>query len=446
VCGTDFTEPAAQAADVAAGLAVALGHPLLLVHAASPGGRRSRAAGDRAAEASASDDLRREANRLRARGAVVAAEVHRGHADEVLTALARQTRAGLIVVGARGSRLPKRRFLGSIAERTAETASVPTLVVRNAASFEPWFDGRRPLRIFVGFDFTLTAEAAAEWVRLLASVRRCEVTAGHVNRPSDDQRRLGLLEQTPASGNSPHLQDVLERQIRDRVRAILGGQDAHVRVQPQWGRPVLALVGMAIDARSDLTVVGTHQRQGLPRLWSGSVSRGVLSEAPMSVAVVPVAILRDRTPAIPKVNRVLVAADFGPSSHRAVAYACGIARPGGVVRVVHVVHPRAVGGGEYETALGESDRHREHARALASRLEALRPTAAEELGLETEAAVVESDDAVTSICQDAERFNADVIVVGTKGAGASQAVLGSVAEGVVAKSRRPVLVVTPVKR
>ena len=59
--------------------------------------------------------------------------------------------------------------------------------------------------------------------------------------------------------------------------------------------------------------------------------------------------------------------------------------------------------------------------------------------------MVESEDAVTGICQEAERFDADVVVVGTKGAGLTKAILGSVAGGVVAKLRRPVLVVNPVK-
>jgi hypothetical protein len=40
VCGTDFTVQAAFAATVGAGLAKALRHPLLLVHATPGGGRQ----------------------------------------------------------------------------------------------------------------------------------------------------------------------------------------------------------------------------------------------------------------------------------------------------------------------------------------------------------------------------------------------------------------------
>lgn len=443
VCGTDFTAPAASAATVAAGLAVALRHPLLLVHAVPAGGWQRRV-GTGGAKG-VTDASRREAARLRALGATVITESHRGHADEVLVARARETNAALIVVGALGTRAPTQRFLGSIAERTAEMAPVPTLIVRQGASFEQWLCGKRPLRVFLGFDFTVTAEAAADWVRDIRTAGPCEITAGHLNWPPEDERQFGVLDRSPASGNPPRLQELLERQVGDRVQATLGEEQVEVRVEQHGGRVDLALVAMAVEAQSDLIVVGTHQRHGLARLWSGSVSRGVLSEAPVAVAVVPVPVTPNRTRPIPKVRRVLVATDLWRHSQRAIAYACGIVRSGGVVRIVHVTHPRAISHGAYETTLGRTDRHLLHVRALGRRLEALRPGAAQALAVETEAQVIEHEDVITGICQEAERFDADVVVVGTKGAGLSNAVLGSVAGGVVATLRRPVLVVNPIK-
>ncbi|MDP2319816.1 MAG: universal stress protein [Acidobacteriota bacterium] len=443
VCGTDFTPQAHAAATVAARLAVALRHPLLLVHAQLAGGKQVRTGAG--GKHGANGALRREAARLRALGATVATELHRGHADEVLVARASETGAVLIVVGALGTRAPTRRFLGSIAERTAELAPAPTLVVRQAAALEQWLRGKRPLRVFLGFDFTVTAEAAADWVREIRTAGPCEVTVGHLNWPPGDERRFGVLDRPPASGNSPRVHALLTQQVADRVDATLGDEQVELRVEPLTGRADLALVAMAAAARADLVVVGTHQRHGLARLWSGSVSRGVLSEAPVAVAVVPVVATSSRERPIPKVRRVLVATDLWGQSQRVVAYACGIVRPGGVVRIVQVTHPRAISGGAFETTLGRTDRHLAHVRALSRRLEALRPGAAQDLGLDTEAAVVDCEDAVTGICQEAERFDADVVVVGTKGAGLTRAILGSVAGGVVARLRRPVLVVNPVK-
>lgn len=443
VCGTDFTVQAAAAANVAAALAVALRHPLLLVHARPATGRQGRAGAGEAPGAAGA--LRREAARLRALGATVTTEQHRGHADEVLTARARDTSAVLIVMGALGTRGPTQRFLGSIAERTAEMAPVPTLVVRQGAALEQWLRGKRPLRVFLGFDFTVTAEAAADWVRELRVARPCEVTVGHLNWPPEDERRFGVLDRPPVTGNAPRLQELLTRQVGERVRATLGEEQVDVRVEQHAGRTDLALIAMAVEARADLVVVGTHQRHGLARLWSGSVSRGVLSEAPVAVTVVPIPTTPSRQRPLPKVKRVLVATDLWAHSQRAIGYACGIVRLGGVVRIVHVTHPRAIGGGAFETTLGRRDRHLQHVRTLGRQLEALRPGAAQELGIATEAAVIECEDAVTGIYQEAERFDADVVVVGTKGGGLTKAMLGSVAAGVVAKLRRPVLVVNPAK-
>ena len=47
-----------------------------------------------------------------------------------------------------------------VAERTAESAPVPTLVVRDAAPFEAWARGERALKVFVGVDFSASCAAA----------------------------------------------------------------------------------------------------------------------------------------------------------------------------------------------------------------------------------------------------------------------------------------------
>lgn len=60
--------------------------------------------------------------------------------------------------------------------------------------------------------------------------------------------------------------------------------------------------------------------------------------------------------------------------------------------------------------------------------------------------VREATDPTTAICQTAERFGADLICLGTHGrSGLSAAVLGSVANGVMARSQRPLLTVPATK-
>jgi nucleotide-binding universal stress UspA family protein len=56
--------------------------------------------------------------------------------------------------------------------------------------------------------------------------------------------------------------------------------------------------------------------------------------------------------------------------------------------------------------------------------------------------IIESADAAESIRQAAEGFNADLICLGSHGrSGLAKTFLGSVAQGVMAGSRRPVLIV-----
>ena len=64
----------------------------------------------------------------------------------------------------------------------------------------------------------------------------------------------------------------------------------------------------------------------------------------------------------------------------------------------------------------------------------------------TQVHVVEAEDPATAICQAAERLDADLLCLGTRGrGGVARAVLGSVAKAVVDGTRRPVLL-APAKK
>jgi len=447
VCGTDFTDNARQAGNVAAALAVMLDRRLHLVHAAphhrdrrlSPQTRRALLKPVRA-------DLRLEATRLRRRGATVVEELYTGNADEVLVRRARECGAHIVVVSSLGTSTTKRRLLGSVAERTAESSPATTLVVRSAAPFETWLRGERPLRVFVAFDFTVTAEAAVAWVRDLRMAGPCDVTVGYANWPPDELERFGIRSRAPAFENPPVVQQALERDLRDKVALILGTEDAQVRVRAGWERADSTLIGMAKAAQADLIVTGTHQGRGLSRLWNLSRSRDLLSQAPVSVACVPVAATARRVPKLPVLRRVLVTTDFSTHGNCAIAYACAVAQRGGLLRLVHVVHPRAVAGGEFETQLGSTAKHARFVQEVGRRLQSLLPSEAQASGITVEAGVVECEDTAKGICQEAERYGADVIVMGSQGlSGVERAVLGSVAEAVMTNSRRPVFVVRPPK-
>jgi nucleotide-binding universal stress UspA family protein len=441
VCGTDFSLAARGAADVAAALAVAFDEPLRLVHVAPEAGPlRMTAASRRALLAPRRDALAKEAERLRGRGAEVRPLLRTGTADAQLVRLASQPSVRCVIVGALGSRTGGGWLLGSVADRVASSAPVPTLVVRSAAPFTQWLSTNRPLRVFVAFDWTLSAESGLEWVRELARLGRCELTVGHVCWPPEARARFGAREASSV-GLPPAVQSALERDLRERCKLLLGAAPVEVRVRPAWGREDMQLVEMAAEARADLVVTGTHQRQGLPRLWAGSVSRDLLQNAPVSVACVPRVAAARREVAVPELRRVLVTTDFSPFGDVAIGYACALLRPGGVLRVAHVVHPRAVGDSVFAQELGSSPREARYQRLLRRRLEDLLPAAAEGLGVATEAVLLRGREVAPAICEEAERFGADAVVIASKGAsGLSRVALGSVARAVLTRSRRPVFV------
>jgi len=189
-------------------------------------------------------------------------------------------------------------------------------------------------------------------------------------------------------------------------------------------------------------VTGTHQQKGLGRLLTPSVSRGLLHTALVSVVTVPAVQALKKVPPVPSLRRVLVATDFSPLANRAISHALAVAPPGGLVQILHVVHPLALAGGEFEVTLGPSARHASHVRACERRLKGLVPDEAFALGVGVEVAVVEDEDPAAAICRHAERFAADVIVMGSQGRSAlARVVLGSVAQAVMASSKRPVFIV-----
>jgi nucleotide-binding universal stress UspA family protein len=451
LCGTDFSEHARQASRVAAALAQRLAEPLLLVHALDfpDYAAKSKAGGVfRMVKASRQKELVQEAGRNLKAGASVKVQLHAGRADEALVELAKEGPTRLVVVASLGRRGAERWFLGSVSERTAECATVPTLVVRDAAPFEAWTRGERPLKIFAAFNFTLTSEAALRWVKELQAIGPCDVVVGYVDWPPEQRARIGGTGTLPLVGNPPEVQAVLEREVRAQAVEVLGEIPFRLRVEANWGRPDVRLAEMAKEEGADLIVVGSHQYRGFERLWHKSVSRGLLHGATMSVAVVPLSTREKRgTDMAPPLRRVLVTTDFSDLANLAIPHAYSLLRGGGTVHLVHVTHPDELPGGGHRPGPPDSwfeARHARHVQACVEKLRALIPAEAARHGVHTEVEVIEHREVTKAISQAAERFGVDVICLGTHGgSGFSKALLGSVAQAVMGQSHRPILVVRP---
>ena len=288
ICGTDFSDAAIEAVDIAAAIARRLGTKLVLVHVDESYGI---AAVDsklfEAAVAHRRPELDRMADRLRELGTDVDEKLLCGSAFDKLVSVATDTRGQLIVVGAVGHGLARRLFVGSVAERTAETSPIPTLVVRPGARLSSWIRGEHPLKILVGYDFSRASDAALSWVNQLCEIGTCEITVLYSNWPPDEARRLGHEGPLPLTANPNEIQKNLERDLKKGIATFLPKQEVTAIVEPGWGNPEGYLFEMASREHVDLIVVGSHQRRGLGRALLGSVSRDVLHHAKVTVAVIP---------------------------------------------------------------------------------------------------------------------------------------------------------------
>jgi len=418
LCATDFSPRAADAALVAARLAVALQRPLRLVHAV--------AAISADALAPAQRRLQREALRLRETGATVEPLLLREFpaGDAVVRRLGLQPPA-LVVLSAAGKTTLDRWRFGSVSEQVAQASPVPTLVVRRAAPLELWLAGAQPLRVAVALDLVASSDAVLRWVHELRRAGPCTVIACHCN----PWREEGPA-RTPA--NPPAEQARLERAVRKKVRDQLGDDDDfRVVVRPDWGEPATVLLELAYQEKADLIVVGSHQRHGVSRLLHGSLSRALLREAKTNVACVPVTAEFDpRDAHVPEYRRVLVATDFSELGNAAIPHACAVCSIGGLVRIVHVVPPPRRRGAK---AGGRAE--------LEKALRRLVPAEMGARGQPPEVAVLEDPEPAAALCAEAERFGADLVCLSSHGMSASRDVFGSVAEAVLKKIRRPLLVV-----
>ena len=288
VCGTDFSATATEAVDITGALARRLETRLLLVHVDQL--HRSFVSDPIIIESAALQtrrELDHEVQRLRDLGTEIEGKIVAGSAFDQLVTAATNARARLIVIGAVGHGLGRRLLVGSVAERTAESSPIPTLVMRPGGRLASWVRDEAKLRVLVGYDFSAASDAALRWVNELGKIGKLEITVLYTNWPPDEARRLGYEGPLPLTANPGKIQKDLERDLKKRVAKFLPKDKANTIVEPGWGTPEGYLFEMASRQHVELVVVGTHQRRGLGRVLLGSVSRAVLHHAKMSVAVVP---------------------------------------------------------------------------------------------------------------------------------------------------------------
>jgi len=283
ICGTDFSEGAAGAVRVATSLARRSRQRLVLVHAvlgidadlAIFGGQDGR-------DHPARTRLRELAEEIRATSDIeIENHVLPGDPDETIADAARRAGASMIVISSLGHRKPGRWLLGSVAERTAQLAPVPVLVVRSPQPFEGWLRGQAPLRILLATDLSEGTKAVLRFAAKLRTIGRCRLTVGHVSFTGATQRSPGEV------GRGPDAPDGVLDALRSWTGEPEGEDDLAFVVRPGRGPTGNTLAAMAAETNADLVLVGAHRRATLGQRWYGSTSRAAISLCETNVLCVP---------------------------------------------------------------------------------------------------------------------------------------------------------------
>lgn len=372
-------------------------------------------------------ELDKEASRLRtATGANVQVHLAAGSVVDALVSIARFEAAVAVLVG--GSPGGGRALLGNTAERVARQCNAPTLTLRATDRLLPWLRAERPLRVLVGADLGRASEAARAFLGPLSRVGPIEAQVVFVASPVEVNARLGLPPPASEHQLSPEAEAVLLAELRRsappteqasvlRVLAGRGSADAH-------------LTSLADRDDFDLVVVGQRRNSLLEQLWYGSVARGVLRSAPVTVACVPPSAAPPR-PAFRAPRSVLIATDFTEVGDRAISQGLGMVAEGGTIHLAHVLSSAA-------STAAEARQRREHAWHS---LSALANVEAPDRSGHIERHVLEGAPADELLAL-AGRVGADLIVMGARSHSAvARAILGSVAQSVTERAKVPVLLV-----
>ncbi|MFL5347467.1 MAG: universal stress protein [Hyalangium sp.] len=444
VCVTNLSPPSVRAGTTAAALAVRLGEPLALygvVEQEGPSGEGARTL------APWRERLEAEALRLTGLGASVYS-LRTSQLEEVISdEECRQAR--WVVLASEGWLAPHWRR-AAVPERLVRRACAPVLVVRNnEGALGEWAQGRRRLLVMVGVDAWDEGDAAATFLHALREVGPCDVIATYVCSPVEERERLGI--HTPVrvelldpvvrgiQALDPQVEQVLLRELRERVGEVPGEGKVELHLESGYGRRSDHLLHVAHERGVDLVVVGTHQRMGLQRWWHGSVSEGVLRQAGQSMVCVPSTQARPRRLSPPRT--VLVPVDFSEASLRALAQARLMVSEGGRVHLLHV-HERRLGDPAFADHYGVlPEPPGEHEQVL-RRLEALAPMG--EQGVRWSVEGVSAADLALAVCQAAEREGVDLVCVAARESRLGR--VAGLARELMERCRRPVLVVpTPLR-
>jgi len=236
-------------------------------------------------------------------------------------------------------------------------------------------------------------------------------------------------------GAAPNLVDDARNEAQQKLGALTGtlrARDIQASSSYSTEEPSGAICARATEVGADLIALGTRGHTGLAHVLFGSVAERVAR-----LAAAPVLTAHADSPPPAKYRCVLVPTDFSPDSAAALAWARAlVAKTGGKLVLVHAYDlaslataSGALAAASVEKALAETARQK---------MAELRGTLSG-VDVETHLSAARPD---PTILDAAQRTNADLIAIGTRGrTGLAHVVLGSTAERVIRRAHVPVVTV-----
>lgn len=309
------------------------------------------------------------------------------------------------------------------------------------------------MKILIAYDGSQAADAALDDLKLAGlpyDTKAIVMTVAEVWLPPEAHRENGEDEKT-----NPYLEQLIEKHLQKAKKAVSEAEayarharDRLRRIFPRWtvnaeatyGSPAWEIITRAEDIKADLIFAGSHGRSDVGRLFLGSISQKVLTEAHSSVRIA-----RGRIEVDPMPSRIIIGFDGSPGAKAAVeAVASRNWREMSEVRLImatnHVL-PTEVGRFIPPVADWVEDEmqiEREWIEKLAEEeLELLRAK-----GLKA-TLCVHAGNPKTVLVEEAERWHADSIFVGANAFGSrvERFLLGSVSAAVAARAHCSVEVV-----
>jgi nucleotide-binding universal stress UspA family protein len=204
-------------------------------------------------------------------------QVEFGSPHDIVTHVAKERHADVIVVGPGKGRSIRERFLGSTADRVIRTAHASVLVVRKGVR-EPY------RRVVIAVDFSSQSATAVKEARRLAPEADLQVVHA-VDIPL-------AFQQAMLHGGTPQIEIQKYRSARIAKargdlssfgRAIVGANKVITRVLE--GRPASVLGRLSRAHRVDLLALGPHGRARVRQVLLGSVTMRVLNAATCDVLI-----------------------------------------------------------------------------------------------------------------------------------------------------------------